>query len=86
MTYNSTSGLYQTIIPGQPYCTWVNYKIIAYDNAENSAVEDNAGEYYVYHVIPEFPAVMILPLFMFFTLIAIALAKKNRYKVTSRTS
>ena len=86
MTYNSTSGLHQTIVPGYPYCTWVRHMIIAYDNAENPTVKDNAGEYYVYHVVPEFPAFMILPLLVFSTLIAVALVKKNRYKVTSRTT
>jgi len=34
--------------------TYVKYKIVAYDNAENMAVEDNAGQYYTYTVIPEF--------------------------------
>ncbi|RLI17124.1 hypothetical protein DRO54_11990, partial [Candidatus Bathyarchaeota archaeon] len=37
-----------------PECHWVYYKIIAYDDAGNVQVKDNAGEYYVYHVIPEF--------------------------------
>jgi len=77
MIYNSTSGLHQTIIPGQSYCTWVKYNLVAYDNAGNPAIEDNAGEYYVYHVIPEFPTIMILPLFIYSILITIALAKKT---------
>jgi len=62
----------------------VQYKITAYDNAGNPAVEDNAGSYYVYTVIPEFPSAIILPLFMLFALIAVALAKKNRCKVTAK--
>jgi len=37
-----------------PIGTYVKYKIIAYDYAENVAVDDNAGEYYLYSVIPEF--------------------------------
>ncbi len=80
MNYNSTSGLHQTIIPGQPYCTWVNYKIIAYDNAENSAVEDNAGEYYVYHVIPEFPAWTSMLLMLMVLTVAIAIYKRRLLK------
>lgn len=78
MTYNSASGLYQATISGQAYCTWVKYKIIAYDNAENPAVEDNAGQYYVYHVIPEFPSGIILALFMTLTLITAILAKRKK--------
>jgi len=35
-------------------CPYVKYKTIAYDYAENVAVDDNAGEYYLYSVIPEF--------------------------------
>jgi hypothetical protein len=64
--YNSTTALYQGTIRNQSYCTWVKYKIIAYDNAGNSAIKDNAGEYYVYQVIPEFPAscLLLMPLFV----------------------
>jgi len=43
-------------IPGMPANTLVKYKIIAYDNAGNYAIEDNAGQYYVYTVIPEYPS------------------------------
>ena len=60
MEYNSTSGLYQATIPPQPLGTWVKYKIIAYDNAENPAVNDNAGEYYVYQVIQELSAAVLV--------------------------
>lgn len=75
---NPIEDTYQETIPGQSYCTEVKYKIIAYDNAENPAVEDNAGAYYVYHVIPEFPSAMILTLFMVFTLLAVILAKRKK--------
>jgi branched-chain amino acid transport system substrate-binding protein len=37
-------------------------------------------------VVPEFPAAIILPLFMLFTLIAVALAKKIRYEVIAKTT
>jgi len=82
----TTGDTYKGEIPGQPAGTHVQYKIIAYDNVGNPAVEDNAGSYYVYTVIPEFPSAIILPLFMLFALIAVALAKKNRYKVTAKTT
>ena len=48
MNYNPTTTLYEATIPGQPARTNVKYKIIAYDNAENPAVNDNAEEYHVY--------------------------------------
>jgi hypothetical protein len=38
--------------------TQVWYKVIAYDNAGNSETNDNIGQYYVYTVIPEFPALL----------------------------
>jgi parallel beta-helix repeat protein len=74
----TTGNTYQAEIPGLLMGTQVQYKIIAYDKAGNPAVEDNAGSYYIYTVIPEFPSVIILPLFMLLALIAVALAKKNR--------
>lgn len=55
-----TQKLYVASIPGMPANTLVQYKIIAYDNAGNYAVEDNAGQYYTYTVIPEFPSITIL--------------------------
>jgi len=64
-------------IPGFPNGTEVQYKIIAYDNAENPTVDDNGGQYYVYTVIPEFPATIFLLLFIIFTLVA-AVLKKNK--------
>jgi hypothetical protein len=55
----------------------MQYKIIAYDNIGNPAIEDNAGEYYVYTVIPEIPTAIILLLFMFLAPIVVALTKKK---------
>ncbi len=60
MTYNTTISLYEAKIPPQPAGTHVKYKVIAYDYAENIAVNDNAGEYYVYTVIPEIPTLSAL--------------------------
>ena len=51
MTLNTTIGLYEATIPGQQANSLVKYKIIAYDNAGNFAVEDNDGKYYVYTVL-----------------------------------
>jgi len=44
----TTEDAYLGEIPGLPSGTNVRYKIIAYDNAGNLAVEDKAGQYYVY--------------------------------------
>jgi hypothetical protein len=56
VTMDNTEGdTYVGEIPGLPAGTDVQYKIVAYDNADNPAVEDSGGEYYVYQVIPEFP-------------------------------
>jgi parallel beta-helix repeat protein len=90
ISYKANSGLWTNVsmsktgntwegkIPGLPYGTNVTYKIIAYDNAGNFAVDDNAGRYYVYTVVPEFPAVIVLPLFIIATLVAVFLGKRER--------
>lgn len=69
---------YEATIDGYGNCTWVRYKIIAYDNAGNNATKDNNGYGYQYHVIPEFPYTPILMLLMLTTLIAAVLLKKKR--------
>jgi hypothetical protein len=78
MTRNTTTGFYEYIISGQQADTLVKYKITAYDRAGNSVTDDNAGQYYAYTVIPEFPSFLLLPLFMLTTLIATVLLKKKR--------
>jgi len=77
MSCNSTSGLYYAMILGQSEETYVKYKIVAYDNAENMAVEDNAGQYYTYTVIPEFSSSLILLLVMVLSVLAVVLAKRK---------
>lgn len=57
MIWNSTSGLWGGVIPGQAADTVVKYMIIAFDNAENDAVNNNAGAYFVYTVVPEFTVI-----------------------------
>jgi hypothetical protein len=76
MTEVSTNT-YQTTILGQENCRWVTYKIIAYDNSGNQAINDNHGYYYVYHVIPEFPSLIILPLLMITTLLVVIVYKRK---------
>jgi len=55
MLYNATTMLYQAAIPAFPSGTTVCYKIIAYDNAGNFAINDNAGQYYCYTVSAPVP-------------------------------
>jgi len=73
-----SEGTYQAIIQGYENCTWITYKIIAYDNAGNSATKDNNGYGYKYHIIPEYPSAPILILLMLTTLIATILLKKKK--------
>jgi clostripain len=65
-------------IPGFNAEAQVQYYVIAYDNANNAAVKDNVGEYYVYTAVPEFPTYIVLPLFAFLTVVAVALTRKKR--------
>jgi hypothetical protein len=73
---NISNNSYMGEIPGFEKDIYVRYKIIAYDNANNVAVEDNAGEYYVYTVIPEFQKLTIL-IFVIATVI-VAISTKTR--------
>jgi hypothetical protein len=82
----TTGDTYQGEIPGQPAGTHVQYKIIAYDNVGNPAVEDNAGSYYVYTVIPEFPSAIVLLLLMLFTLITVTWTRKTRRQEASKNN
>jgi parallel beta-helix repeat protein len=76
MSYNTTTGLYETIIPGQLNTTSVSFKITAFDNAGNMATEDNAGKYYVYNVIPEFTLIALLSFMIVSTLIIVYAKRK----------
>jgi len=66
---NISNNTYEGQIPGFEAGTHVQYKIIAYDNANNKAVEDRNGEYYIYTVIPEFTATMFLLILVLSTII-----------------
>jgi hypothetical protein len=67
-------------IPTLPYQTFVEYRVIAYDNAGNSAVNDNQGFFYSYTVIPEFsPLILSALLFGAGLLVAVIIKKaKNQ--------
>lgn len=64
MTFNQTSGLHEYSIPGQPPSTNVSYSIIARDSAGINQTNNNAGHYFVYAVIPEYPVIPVLLLSM----------------------
>jgi len=78
MSYNSGTSLYEGTIPGQSANATVEFKIVAFDNSNNSAVEDNAGAYYVYVVIPEFQTLLSLFVTIFVITALITLIKKRR--------
>jgi hypothetical protein len=77
MNYNSTSGLWNVTIPSQPYDSLVTFKIVAYDNAENMAVNEGESVLYTYHVIMEFPPSLVSLLLILFTIAASALTRRK---------
>lgn len=77
MNYNSTSGLYEGTIPAQSTIMSIKYAISANDNVDNNAVQDNLGIYYSYQVIPEFPSITLIAIFMLLSLSATILIKKR---------
>jgi len=77
MNYNSSTNLYEATIPAQPAGTWVKYKILAYDQAENNATLDGTQPYCTYQVVSEFPAAIILTMFMILSMLAVVFAKKR---------
>ena len=74
---NSLSVSYYGVIPGQPNCTWVRFRVTAYDYAWNTATKEGESPYCPYHVVPEFPSNIILLLLMSLTLLVAAVAKKK---------
>ncbi|MGC8998553.1 MAG: glycoside hydrolase family 10 protein [Candidatus Bathyarchaeia archaeon] len=63
---------YQATIPGYEYCTWIHYKIEAYDIVGNKAVKEES-----YHVIPEFTSDTITLSIMIISAITIALIRRK---------
>jgi hypothetical protein len=80
VTMSKTAGdTYEGTIPASPAGTHVEYMIIAYDYANNEAVDDSAGQYYVYTVIPEFPTWPILALALLLTGLILVIMKRRRH-------
>jgi len=83
--HNVSNNTYMGKIPGFEAGTHVQYKIIAYDNANNPSVEDKNGEYYVYTVIPEFPNLLVF-IFIITILITVIITKINKRANSHRFS
>jgi hypothetical protein len=80
MSFDSASGLYECVVPGQQANTQVEYRILAYDNAGNEQIADNQGQYYTYTVVPEFPSLEAAILFFIITLLVVAFREKASVK------
>jgi hypothetical protein len=78
MSLNSGTGFYEYTIPGKQANTSVEYEITVGDYAGNEKNGNMAGQYYVYRVVPEFPSLLILPLFIATTFLATCMYRKRR--------
>ena len=75
---NLEVNLWNATIPAFPHGTKVTYTIIAEDKANNTiTTEKLLGYLYQYEVIPEFPSLLILPLFMIATLLTVIVYRKK---------
>ena len=72
--------IYNGTIPRLPYCTNVTYVIIAEDNFNNTITTEEMGYEYKYHVIPEFPSQIVLPLLATATLLTILIRKRKLFR------
>lgn len=70
-------NLFEGEIPGFSGGTYVEYRIIARDYADNEALEDKSGAYYVYTVVSEFPTWQVL-LIAALLIAAITIVAKRR--------
>jgi hypothetical protein len=85
MNYNNTAGVYEETIPRQSIDSFVEYKIIAYDNANSAVIDDNTGKFYSYMVIQEFPALNLLALFILSAIIVVVIINTNKRNIFSTT-
>jgi hypothetical protein len=74
---NPIGNIWNATIPPFPYGTNVTYIILAEDNIGNTVTSEELGYEYQYQVIPEFPLLFILPLFMAATLLAMLICRKK---------
>ena len=87
MHYNTSTTVFEAVIPGQPANTWVDIRIVAYDRAGNSATLDGTEPYCTYQVAPEFASSELAPIVLIIAISsALILIKKHRSsKTTLRT-
>jgi parallel beta-helix repeat protein len=71
---------YQETIPGYGNCTVVTYRIVAYDNEGNQALNDNNGYLYGYHVVPEFSSAVLLVFLVVTFIITVVFARRKSPK------
>ena len=74
---NLSENVWNTTIPAFLYCTDITYVIKAEDNAYNIITTEGMEYDTQYHVIPEFPSFLILPLFMIATLLAVIVYRRK---------
>jgi len=72
---NPQGDIWSATIPAFPYCTNVTYIVIAEDNVGNIIATEETEDQY--HVIPEFPSSLVLPLFMIATLLAVIVYRRK---------
>jgi hypothetical protein len=76
---NIAGNVWNASIPAFPLGTYVNYTIVANDNAGNHITTEQAlGYQYQYHVVPEFPLFLILPIFIVTLLFAVIVYRRKR--------
>lgn len=74
---NLEDMVYSATIPGFPYCTNIEYIVLAEDDANNTITTEDMGYEYQYHVIPEFPSPVILVLSMILTMLTVVFTRKH---------
>lgn len=82
---NLEGNVWNGTIPAFDYCNWVNYTIMAEDEVGNIiTTAEIYGYQYQYHVIPEFPSLLILSLFMIATLLATIICRRKHLAVSKQ--
>ena len=77
-------NVWEATIPRFPLDTNITYVIIAEDNVGNAIDTDTLGYTYKYPVIPEFPSIVTVLLFMAMTLLSIMFYKSKRLRTSTR--